>query len=75
MEYADSGDLLQVIKSRKEKNDHFPEEYVRKLIVSLVEGLNTLHYKKIFHRDLKVSTLYNLVSLLMSFSFQMVKQN
>lgn len=58
MEYADSGDLLQIIKSRKEKSEHFSEEYVRKLIVSLVEGLSTLHYKKIFHRDLKVSTYH-----------------
>lgn len=54
MEYADNGDLLQLIKSKKSKKQNFPEEFIRSVIVSLVEGLNELHYKQIIHRDLKV---------------------
>ena len=54
MEYADSGDLLQLIKSKKKNKDKFPEEFINSIIVSLVEGLSILHHKQIIHRDIKV---------------------
>ena len=77
MEYADEGDLLQMIKLRKKFNKTFSDLFLKKLIVSMVEGLHSLHYKSIFHRDLKVrNDLFKyLFSLQMYFSSQMALLN
>ena len=59
MEYADDGDLLQLIKSRKQNKKYFSDLFIKKVIVSLIEGLYSLHYKNIFHRDMKVNFLFS----------------
>lgn len=58
MEYADSGDLLQLIKLKKKTGKVFSNLFIKKLIISLVEGLYSLHYKNILYRDMKVSNMY-----------------
>jgi len=55
MEFADDGDLLQMIKARKHYKNPFCNLFLKKILISLVEGLYCLHYKNIFHRDLKVN--------------------
>lgn len=55
MEYADEGDLLQKIKARRQSKKLFSELFVKKVLISLVEGLYSLHYKSILYRDMKVN--------------------
>ncbi len=55
MEFAEFKDLLQRIKIRKNNKHYFSELFINKLIVCLVEGLYSLHYKNILYRDMKVS--------------------
>lgn len=58
MEYADYGDLLQLIKDARNKGYFFSEEFIRKVIICLIEGVDTLHNNYIFHRDLKSANVF-----------------
>ena len=53
LEYAERGDLLDYINSRK----FLSEETARKLFTDLVNGLSACHAKGIVHRDLKCENL------------------
>ncbi len=55
MEYANEGDLMQIIKSRRKQKNYFSNLFVKKLLVCLIEGVYCLHYRNIYHRDIKVS--------------------
>ena len=48
MEYADNGDLFQLITERKKTKNYFTEQEVWKVFIQLLNGLKALHDFKIF---------------------------
>jgi len=59
MEFADGGDLLERINGHKKRKTMFTEQELWRIFIQLVSGLNALHERKIFHRDMKVSLVSN----------------
>mgnify|MGYP002868270387 CR=1 FL=1 len=58
MEYADKGDLSQLIAEHKESNTNFKEKEIWKIFIHLVKGLKSLHDLNILHRDIKSSNIF-----------------
>lgn len=58
MEYADNGDLLAEINSKKKKDEHYKEEDIWSIFYQICAGLNELHKLKIIHRDLKSANVF-----------------
>ena len=58
MEYADKGDLSQLITKHKESNTNFKEKEIWKIFIHLVKGLKSLHDLNILHRDIKSSNIF-----------------
>ena len=54
MEYAELGDLSDMIKEHKRKGAYISESEIWSIFIQTVKGLQALHALKIFHRDLKV---------------------
>ena len=51
MEYADAGDLDQMLKGRKGKL--LPENEVIRIFIQISLAIKHIHDRKILHRDLK----------------------
>ena len=58
MEYADQGDLFQLITEHKKTKTHFKEEDIWNTLIQLLNGLKTLHELNILHRDLKSANVF-----------------
>ncbi|XP_071791900.1 uncharacterized protein [Asterias amurensis] len=58
MEYADKGDLGEIIKTNKQANEHFPESQIMDWFVQICFALRYIHAKKILHRDLKPQNIF-----------------
>lgn len=54
MDYCDSGDVQQLIRSRKARGVKFSELQVKIWLVQLLSAVDFLHYWKVLHRDIKV---------------------
>lgn len=58
MEYAESGDLSELIKSYRNKKKRFTEEEIINFSEQVLMGLNHLHSENVFHRDLKSANIF-----------------
>jgi serine/threonine protein kinase len=54
MEYADGGDIFQLIKDSQKDQKLIDEDDIWKIFIQATRGLRVLHDMKIIHRDLKV---------------------
>ena len=55
MEYADEGNLAQVIN---ESADHLPERYILNVFEQITSALSYMHTENILHRDLKTANAF-----------------
>lgn len=58
MEYADGGDLDQLIKYHDKIKKRFSEDEILDIFVQICLGLKYLHDRKILHRDLKPQNVF-----------------
>ena len=58
MDYADGGDLDQLIRNQEKKKKRFPEDKILDIFVQICLGLKYLHDRKILHRDLKPQNVF-----------------
>jgi len=58
MEYADKGDLFQLITEHKKTKIHFNEDEIWNTLIQLLNGLKSLHALNILHRDLKSANVF-----------------
>lgn len=55
MEYADEGNLAQVIN---ESTEHLPERYVLNVFEQMTSAISYMHSESILHRDLKTANVF-----------------
>lgn len=53
MEYADGGDLREVIAKAEKSNRFLPESDIWRVCRNCAEGLSFMHSKNIIHMDIK----------------------
>ena len=58
MEYANGGDLLQMINNCIKNRVRLPETEIWRYFVGMVLGLKALHTLKICHRDIKCANMF-----------------
>ncbi|XP_019881226.2 serine/threonine-protein kinase Nek8 isoform X2 [Aethina tumida] len=58
MEYADGGNLGQLINAKKNNNDVFTERGILTIILEICGAIAYMHLKKIIHRDLKTANIF-----------------
>jgi len=58
MEYADEGDLFQLITEKKKTKTHFTEEEIWNALIQLLNELRSIHELNILHRDLKSANVF-----------------
>jgi NIMA (never in mitosis gene a)-related kinase len=58
MEFADGGDLLQMISNHKKAGTFFSEKDIWQYFVQITRGLKALHDLKICHRDIKCANVF-----------------
>ena len=58
LEFCDSGDLSQAIRSRKDSSDYFDEQQITSWFVQLSSAILFCHRMRILHRDLKTSNIF-----------------
>ena len=57
-EYADNGDLEQILKKHKEKNELFTENIIINWLIQICLALKYIHNLNIIHRDIKPSNIF-----------------
>ncbi len=60
MDFAEKGDLYQIVKEQKKVNlGYFSEDVVMNWFVQSCLGLQHIHSQKILHRDIKTKVIFN----------------
>ena len=57
-EYAEFGDMEQIIKSRQKTKNYFNENHLIKIWKQIIKGILVLHKNHILHRDLKSANIF-----------------
>lgn len=58
MEYANAGNLGQLIASKRTKKETFTEKSILQIIYQISGALSYMHKNKILHRDLKTANIF-----------------
>ena len=58
MEYCDGGDLYQYLEKNKKKKIKLKEKTIWQIFIQMLIGLNSIHKKKILHRDIKSQNIF-----------------
>jgi len=58
MEFADGGDLANLIENKKKSQTLFAEKEIWEMFIQLLTGLNALHELKTLHWDLKTANIF-----------------
>ena len=57
-EYAEFGDLQEIIKKKQQTKDYFNENHLIKIWKQIIKGILVLHKNHILHRDLKSANIF-----------------
>ena len=57
-EYADNGDLEQIKKNQKQKNEYFEEKTIINWLIQICLALKYIHELHVIHRDIKPSNIF-----------------
>ena len=57
-EYAEFGDMEQIIKNRQKSKNYFNENHLIKIWKQIIKGILVLHKNHILHRDLKSANIF-----------------
>ena len=58
MEYANKGDLSNIIFEKKNSKKIFNEKEILSIFIQIIHGLKYIHFNKIIHRDLKSQNIF-----------------
>ncbi|XP_017772307.1 PREDICTED: serine/threonine-protein kinase Nek8 [Nicrophorus vespilloides] len=58
MEYADGGNLAQLISRKQEKREKIPEPEILDIFEQICCGISYMHANKILHRDMKSANVF-----------------
>ena len=58
MDYCAGGDLAQVVKTQRDRNELLPEETVLDWLIQLALALEFVHKHRVLHRDLKLHNVF-----------------
>lgn len=58
MDYADGGDMFQMIAKQKQIGTGFPENQILDWFVQIALAIKHIHDRKILHRDLKTQNIF-----------------
>jgi len=58
MEYAERGDLMQLIEAHKGNQVNIREDAIWEYLAQICHGLSYLHQKRILHRDIKARNIF-----------------
>jgi len=58
MEYAQNGDLSQLINKHKIKNTYFSESVIFNYFIQIAQAIQYLHNHNIIHRDIKTANIF-----------------
>ena len=57
-EYAEFGDMQEIIKKKQQTKDYFNENHLIKIWKQIIKGILVLHKNHILHRDLKSANIF-----------------
>lgn len=58
MEYAESGDMYELLKSQKKKRKYFSEKDLWMFAYEILLAIEYLHSRCIIHRDIKTLNIF-----------------